>query len=93
MKCYIHPFRLRLSRLWIYNDGERGCCRVNATFGILHRTTGISNLMTPREARRELEAMENYLYREGFWPLWFWLFCCGAYVIMAIHLLSFIFNL
>lgn len=95
MKYYIHPCNLRLSRLWIFDDGMRSCCRIAVKFGIRkrHSIMGTSAIMSPGEAKRELESMETALFQEGYWPLWFWLLCCGAYVLMAVHLLSLIFNL
>lgn len=95
MRYYIHPYRLRLSRLWIFDDGIRSCCRIAVKFGIgkRHSIMGTSVLMSPGEAKRELESMETALLQGGFWPLSFWLLCCVAYVLVAVHLLSFIFNL
>lgn len=95
MKYYIHPYTLRLSRLWIFDDGIRSCCRVAVKFGIRkrHAIKGTSVIMSPGEARQELNSMEKALLQKGYWPLWFWLLCCSAYVIMATQLLSFIFNL
>lgn len=93
-KYYIHPLKIRLSRLWIFDDEIRSCCRVAVKFGIRKQNSiaGTSVLMSPGEAKRELESMETALFKEGFWPLWFWLLCCGAYILMAVHLFSFIFN-
>lgn len=95
MRYYIHPYTLRLTRLWIFDDGIMSCCRVAVKFGIRkrHAIKGTSGIMSPGEAKRELDCMERTLFQEGYWPLWFWLFCCGAYVFMAVHLFSLIFNL
>ena len=95
MRYYIHPCKLRLSRLWIFDDGIRSCCRVAVKFGIRkrHAVKGTSVTMSPGEARQELNSMEKALFQGGYWPLWLWILCCSAYVITAIQLLSFIFNL
>lgn len=95
MRYYIHPYTLRLTRLWIFDDGIMSCCRVAVKFGIRkrHIVQGTSALMSPGEAKRELDSMERALFQEGLWPLWFWLLCCGTYVFMAVHLFFLILNL
>lgn len=66
MRYYIHPCKLRLSRLWIFDDGVRSCCRVAVKFGIRKRyaVKGTSVTMSPGEARQELNSMEKPCFRE-----------------------------
>lgn len=66
MRYYIHPCKLRLSRLWIFDDGIRSCCRVAVKFGIRkrHAIKGTSVTMSPGEARQELNSMEKSCFRK-----------------------------
>lgn len=91
MNYYIHPFTLRLARTWIYDDGERSCCRTAVKFGWLHTTTkGTSCPMSPGEANRQHADMQHALYKGGYWPLWFFLLCCMAYVAMMTEFVYYI---
>lgn len=92
MRYYIQPLKLQLARTWIYDDKTRSCCRVAVKFGLYSRTRGITMPMTPGEASREQNYMQSTFYRNGYWPLWFFVLCCGAYVLMTVYLISYLIN-